>query len=68
MAVAIKVDIALIHNEHTGPSDGVVFVSSCNDASGLGNHGGSATINVNHLKLGWSSSGINQIKTWLNAL
>ncbi|WP_232849704.1 esterase/lipase family protein [Bowmanella yangjiangensis] len=63
-----KADIALIHNEHTGPSDGVVFVSSCNDASGLGNHGGSATINVNHLKLGWSSSGINQIKTWLNAL
>ncbi|GAA0376305.1 hypothetical protein GCM10009092_45560 [Bowmanella denitrificans] len=62
-----KADIALIHNEHTGPSDGVVFVSSCNDASGLGNHGGSATIAVNHLKLGWSGAGISQIKAWLNA-
>ncbi|ALS99383.1 esterase/lipase family protein [Lacimicrobium alkaliphilum] len=63
-----KADIALIHNEHTGPSDGVVFVNSCVDATGISNHGGSATISVNHLGLGWSSAATAQIKNWLNAI
>ncbi|SFD12447.1 esterase/lipase family protein [Pseudoalteromonas denitrificans] len=63
-----QADIALLHNEHTGPSDGVVFVDSCNDATGINNHGGSAVISVNHLELGWDTPGVSQIKTWLNAL
>lgn len=60
-------DIALLHNEHTGPSDGVLFISSCNDATGITNHGGSAVVVVNHLELGWDTPAVNQIKSWLNA-
>jgi hypothetical protein len=62
-----QADIALLHNEHTGPSDGVVFINSCNDSTGIANHGGSSVISVNHLELGWHTPAINQIKTWLNA-
>lgn len=62
-----QADIALLHNEHTGPSDGVLFVSSCNDATGIATHGGSAVVSVNHLELGWDTPAVNQIKTWLNA-
>ncbi|MGH8189095.1 MAG: esterase/lipase family protein, partial [Steroidobacteraceae bacterium] len=60
-------DIALLHNEHTGPSDGVLFISSCNDATGITTHGGSAVVAVNHLELGWDTPAVNQIKSWLNA-
>jgi hypothetical protein len=60
-------NIALIHNEHTGPSDGVVFIASCNDSAGINNYGGGAVIGVNHLALGWSSTAVTQIKNWLNA-
>jgi len=60
-------DIALLHNEHTGPSDGVLFIASCNDATGITNHGGSAVVPVNHLELGWDAPSTNQIKGWLNA-
>lgn len=60
-------DIALLHNEHTGPSDGVLFIASCNDATGITNHGGSATVAVNHLELGWDTPAKNQIESWLNA-
>lgn len=60
-------NIALLHNEHTGPSDGVVFVESCRDTYGVTNHGGSVTLPVNHLELGWVSATINQIKTYLQA-
>jgi hypothetical protein len=60
-------DIGLLHNEHTGPSDGIVFIASCNDATGLTNHGGSAVVTVNHVELGWDAPSTNQIKTWLNA-
>jgi len=62
-----QADIALWHNEHTGPSDGVVFINSCNDTTGISNHGGSAVISVNHLELGWDSPAVSQIKSWLNA-
>jgi len=61
-------NIALIHNEHTGPSDGVVFVASCTDTVGVGSHGGTAVIPVNHLKLGWGSLAVHQIINWLNQL
>jgi hypothetical protein len=60
-------DIALLHNEHTGPSDGVVFIESCRDTAGVTNHGGSVTAAVNHLELGWTSTGINQVRSWLSA-
>lgn len=60
-------DIALLHNEHTGLSDGVVFINSCRDIVGVTTHGGSATIAVNHLELGWETTAINQVKTWLTA-
>lgn len=59
-------NIALIHNEHTGPSDGVVFESSCRDNVGIGTESGSNTLSINHLQLGWHSSAINQIINWLN--
>lgn len=60
-------DIALLHNEHTGPSDGVVFIVSCNDSTGVLNDGGSAVIAVNHLELGWDVPAVTQIIAWLEA-
>ncbi len=60
-------NIALLHNEHTGPSDGVVFIASCRDSVGITNSGGDATIAVNHLGLGWESLSSTQIQAWLNA-
>lgn len=62
-----QADIALLHNEHTGPSDGVVFIASCNDITGIANHGGSAVIAVNHLELGWDTPAVAQILDWLKA-
>ncbi len=61
-----QADIALIHNEHTGSSDGVVFVASCNNNTGISNDAGSSVISVNHLQLGWSTLAVSKIKTWLN--
>jgi len=60
-------NIALLHNEHTGPSDGVLFIASCNDSTGITDFGGSAVIAVNHLGLGWNAPAVNQITAWLNA-
>ncbi|MCG7541189.1 lipase [Pseudoalteromonas sp. OF7H-1] len=62
-----QADMAFIHNEHTGPSDGVVFISSCIDSTGISNLAGSAVVATNHLELGWEPSAINQIKNWLSA-
>lgn len=59
-------DIPTIHNEHTGPSDGVVFIDSYTDSSGIGNLAGSVVMNgLNHLKLGWVESAMAQIEAWL---
>jgi hypothetical protein len=60
-------DIALLHNEHTGPSDGVVFIASCNDGTGISNYGGSAVVASNHLGLGWNPVPVSQIQSWLSA-
>lgn len=60
-------DIPLLHNEHTGPSDGVLFISSCTDNTGIGNAGGNVTLAINHLKLGWQTSAEAQIDSWLAA-
>ncbi len=59
-------DIPTIHNEHTGPSDGVVFIASCTDTTGIGNAAGVVVMNdLNHLKLGWAESAMAQIYSWL---
>jgi hypothetical protein len=51
---------------HTGPSDGVVFVLSCTDTAGMTTAGGGTTPwGDNHRMLGWESTGVAQIKTWL---
>ncbi len=60
-------DLSALHNEHTGPSDGIVFIASCDDSTGIANSGGSAVIPVNHLELGWDTPAVTQIKAWLNA-
>ncbi|MFQ5740252.1 MAG: esterase/lipase family protein [Acidobacteriota bacterium] len=60
-------DIAGLHNEHTGPSDGVVFIASCNDDTGVANPGGNAVVPINHLELGWHSLAVAQIEGWLSA-
>lgn len=63
-----QADIGLLHNEHTGPSDGVVFIASCQDATGITTNGGGSTIAVNHLELGWDTPSKTKIQQWLSAL
>ncbi|MFC4766017.1 hypothetical protein [Effusibacillus consociatus] len=58
-------DIPTIHNEHTGPSDGVVFIDSASSAEGVGNLAGNVTVPLNHLELGWGTEAAEQIHTWL---
>jgi len=59
-------DIPTIHNEHTGPSDGVVFIASCTDTTGIGSVAGNVVMNgLNHLKLGWAEAAMAQINAWL---
>ncbi|WP_084957458.1 esterase/lipase family protein [Thermoactinospora rubra] len=60
-----RADMALLHNEHTGPSDGAVFVASCSAPDGVANRAAVATLPLNHLKLGWASEARTQITTWL---
>lgn len=61
-------DIPDIHNEHTGPSDGVVFTASCSDTGGIGTLGGKVTNSaLNHMKLAWDSSAMSQVTSWLAA-
>jgi pimeloyl-ACP methyl ester carboxylesterase len=62
-----QADIAGLHNEHTGPSDGVVFVASCLDRVGVSGGGSDATVAVNHLELGWDAPAVSRIRTWLDA-
>ncbi|MCO5999490.1 esterase/lipase family protein [Actinoallomurus rhizosphaericola] len=55
----------LMHNEHTGPSDGAVFVASCTNTAGIANRAASATLALNHLQLGWNSGAEAQVASWL---
>ena len=57
--------MAGLHNEHTGPSDGAVFVRSCASTAGIGKLAATAKPAVNHLQLGWSSTTTTQIVKWL---
>lgn len=58
-------NIPSIHNEHTGPSDGVVFIASSGSARGIGNLAGRSTVYLNHLELGWGLSSKQQVADWL---
>lgn len=58
-------DMAGLHNEHTGPSDGAVFVASCTASDGIANHAGNQTLSLNHLELGWEPGARAQIASWL---
>lgn len=58
--------IPTIHNEHTGPSDGVVFISSCRDTTGIANVAGNVIVSgLNHLQLGWATPAMSQVEVWL---
>lgn len=54
-----------LHDEHTGPSDGAVFVASRTVPDGIANRVASQTVALNHLELGWNPTACNQIATWL---
>ncbi len=59
-------DIPNWHNEHTGPSDGTVFVASCKDVGGIGTVAGSVLLNdSNHLELIWEKAPMAQVESWL---
>ncbi|MBO3744836.1 hypothetical protein J5X84_02060 [Streptosporangiaceae bacterium NEAU-GS5] len=58
-------DMPLLHNEHTGPSDGAVFIASCNATDGIANRAATTTLSLNHLRLGWDPTAEAQIATWL---
>jgi hypothetical protein len=55
----------LLHNEHTGPSDGAVFIASCAATDGIANRAAEATLALNHLQLGWKPEAEAQVATWL---
>ena len=55
-----------VWNETRGPSDGIVFVASALTTTGVGNLGGTALIGTaNHLQLGWATSAMAQVASWL---
>ncbi|WP_076971689.1 esterase/lipase family protein [Streptomyces sparsogenes] len=59
-------DVVGIFNENRGPSDGVVFIDSALDTTGIAKVGGTATVvGANHLELGWNTSVAAQVSAWL---
>jgi len=55
-----------IYNENRGPSDGVVFIVSALDTSGIETVAGTAIVPaVNHLQLGWTPDVARQVARWL---
>ncbi|WP_436496287.1 esterase/lipase family protein [Actinokineospora sp. HUAS TT18] len=60
-------NIVGVWNETRGPSDGIVFIASALDTTGVTTLGGTATIaTANHLQLGWATSSMSQVATWLS--
>jgi hypothetical protein len=57
--------MAGMHNEHTGPSDGAVFLASCTDGTGIATRAPSSTLLLNHLQLGWAPSAMSTVAGWL---
>lgn len=60
-------NIPNFYNENRGPSDGIVFVASASDTGGIGKVGGNVEISGdNHLELGWESTAMSQVRSWLS--
>jgi hypothetical protein len=54
------------YNENRGPSDGVVFISSCEDTAGIAKVAATTLIaGDNHLMLGWEPSAEATVAGWL---
>jgi hypothetical protein len=54
------------YNENRGPSDGVVFDTSCQATTGIGHVAGLTMVTGdNHLMLGWESTAERAIGAWL---
>lgn len=53
------------NNELDGPSDGTIFLASCNDMGAITTLGGNVTLNVNHLQLTYTASSETQVSSWL---
>jgi hypothetical protein len=58
-------DIVFIHAEHTGPSDGMLFLDSCTDPTGIENNTDTGLLPMNHMKLGWDGVAVEQLQSWL---
>lgn len=59
-------NIPLFHNEHSGPSDGLLFVESATNTEGIANVGGVKVVEeANHLQLAWHTKVLEQINSWL---
>ena len=59
-------DIPTIHDEHTGPSDGVVFIRSCGSTRSVGSLRGNVLLaTLDHLELGWAQSAMARVESWL---
>ncbi|MDA8286771.1 MAG: lipase [Actinomycetota bacterium] len=55
------------YNENRGPSDGVVFIASCEDTTGIGNLAAVTLFSgYNHLMLGWEPTAEATISGWLS--
>jgi hypothetical protein len=55
-----------IWNETRGPSDGVVFVNSALDTTGVTTVGATALVgSANHLQLGWATAAMSTVTNWL---
>ncbi|MCT2585497.1 esterase/lipase family protein [Actinophytocola gossypii] len=55
-----------VWNETRGPSDGVVFVASALDTTGVATVGATKLVaSANHLQLGWATSVMSTVAGWL---
>lgn len=56
------------YNENRGPSDGVVFDTSCEDTTGIGHVAGLTMVTGdNHLMLGWENTAEHAVSGWLGS-
>ncbi|KJL24296.1 Alpha/beta hydrolase family protein [Microbacterium azadirachtae] len=53
------------NNEADGPSDGTILLASCQDTGAIANLAGTATLNLNHIRLTWDTAAVSQVTTWL---
>lgn len=58
--------MAGLHNEHTGPSDGAVFVASCAAKDDIAGPVQSSLLPLNHLQLGWATAATDRVISWLS--